>query len=97
MNRIYSILTSTIYIGEFSFNTISSRTCQRKPEEEMVKIVVPAIIEPEVFEQVQAQLRARRPRVVAPRVKTGPTLLTGLAVNTFRAASCTRQSKISSQ
>jgi site-specific DNA recombinase len=33
-----------------------------------------------VFEQVQRQLHARSPKVVAPRVTTGPILLTGLAV-----------------
>ena len=41
---------------------------------------VPAIIEPHLFEQVQRQLHARSPKVAAPRVTTGPILLTGLAV-----------------
>lgn len=77
---IHKVLSSTIYIGEFRFNTNSSRTRQRKPEEEVVKIAVPAIIEVGVYEHVQKQLRARNPRVVAPRVTTGPILLTGLAV-----------------
>ena len=45
-----------------------------------IEIPVPAIIEHHVFEQVQRQLRARSPNVVAPRVTTGPILLTGLAV-----------------
>jgi site-specific DNA recombinase len=67
-------------IGEWLFNVTSSRTRQRKPEEEVIKIAVPAIIEPHVFERIQRQLRARSPRVVAPRLTTGPILLTGLAV-----------------
>ena len=41
---------------------------------------VPAIIEPAMFEQVQRQLHARSPKAQAPRVTTGPILLTGLAV-----------------
>jgi len=77
---VHKILTNTVYIGEWRFNVTSSRTRQRKPEEEVVKIAVPAIIEPDVFEQVQKQLHARSPRVVAPRLTTGPILLTGLAV-----------------
>jgi len=77
---VHKVLTNTVYIGEWQFNVTSSRTRQRKPYDEVVKIAVPAIIEPHVFEQVQAQLRARSPRVVAPRLTTGPILLTGLAV-----------------
>ena len=77
---IHRILTNTVYIGQWKFNKTSSRTGQRKPEEEVVTIPVPGLIEPEVFEQVQRQLHARSPQVAAPRVTTGPILLTGLAV-----------------
>ena len=45
-----------------------------------MEIAVPAIIEPDTFEQVQRQLHARSPRSQAPRATTGPILLTGLAV-----------------
>ena len=81
---MHKILTNTIYIGENRFNVHSSRTGQRKSDDEVVKVAVPAIVEPHMFEQIQAQLRARSPRVVAPRLTTGPILLTGLAV----CASC---------
>jgi DNA invertase Pin-like site-specific DNA recombinase len=77
---VHKILTNTVYIGQWKFNRTSSRTRQRKPDEEVVTIPVPGLIEPQVFEQVQRQLHARSPRVVAPRVTTGPILLTGLAV-----------------
>jgi site-specific DNA recombinase len=77
---VHKILTNTVYIGQWKFNRTSSRTRQRKPDEEVVTIPVPSVIEPHVFEQVQRQLHARSPRVVAPRVTTGPILLTGLAV-----------------
>ena len=77
---VHKILTNTVYIGQWKFNKTSSRTRQRKPDEEIVTIPVPGLIEPHVFEQVQRQLHARSPRVVAPRVTTGPILLTGLAV-----------------
>jgi site-specific DNA recombinase len=77
---VHRLLTNTIYIGRWRFNTTASRTRAKKPAEEVVEIAVPAIVEPHVFEQVQRQLHARSPKVVAPRVTTGPILLTGLAV-----------------
>jgi DNA invertase Pin-like site-specific DNA recombinase len=77
---LHKILTNTLFIGQWKFNQASSRTRERKPAEEIIIVNVPAIIEPELFERVQQQLRARSPRVAAPRVTTGPILLTGLAV-----------------
>jgi len=73
-------LTNTTYIGRWRFNQTSSKTRDKKPDEEIIEISVPSIIEPHVFEQVQRQLHARSPKVAAPRVTTGPILLTGLAV-----------------
>jgi site-specific DNA recombinase len=84
VGSIHKLLTNTIYIGRARFNRASSKTRNKKPEEEIIELSVPAIIEPHVFEQVQRQLHARSPKVVAPRVTTGPILLTGLAV----CASC---------
>jgi site-specific DNA recombinase len=77
-------LTNTVYVGRWKFNQASSRTGERKPDEEVVEIPVPAVISPDVFEHVQRQLHARNPKVSPPRVTTGPILLTGLAV----CASC---------
>ena len=80
VGSVHKTLTNTVYIGQWKFNKSSSRTGQRKPDEEVVTIPVPGLIELHVFEQVQRQLHARSPRVVAPRVTTGPILLTGLTV-----------------
>jgi hypothetical protein len=80
VGSIYKILTNTTYMGEWKFNRMSSRTGKWKADEEVVTSAVPAIIEPHLFEQVQRQLHARSPKVIAPRVTTGPILLTGLAV-----------------
>jgi site-specific DNA recombinase len=77
---VHKLLTNTIYIGRWKFNQASSKTGERKAENEVVEIPVPAIIEPNTFEQVQRQLQARSPKRQAPRVTTGPILLTGLAV-----------------
>ncbi len=80
MGNVHKILQNTVYIGRWRFNRTSSKTRERKPADEVVEIPVPAIIDPDVFERVQRQLRARSPRVAPPRVTTGPILLTGLAV-----------------
>jgi site-specific DNA recombinase len=80
VGQVHKLLTNTIYIGRWKFNQASSRTREKKAEDEVVEIPVPAIIEPDTFEQVQRQLHARSPKRQAPRVTTGPILLTGLAV-----------------
>lgn len=81
---LHHLITNTVYAGRWQFNKVSHKTKVRKSEQEIVEIRVPSIIEPDVFEQVQRQLRARNPKVQAPRVTTGPILLTGIAV----CASC---------
>jgi site-specific DNA recombinase len=80
VGSLHKLLTNTVHIGRWKFNQTSSRTGERKPDEEVVEIPVPAIIAPDVFERVQRQLHARNPKVTPPRVTTGPILLTGLAV-----------------
>jgi site-specific DNA recombinase len=77
---VHKLLTNTVYIGRWKFNQASSKTGERKAYDEVVEIPVPAIIEPDAFERVQRQLHARSPKKQAPRVTTGPILLTGLAV-----------------
>jgi DNA invertase Pin-like site-specific DNA recombinase len=80
VGQLHKMLTNTVYIGRWKFNQASSKTRRKKAAEEVVEIPVPAIIELDTFEQVQRQLRARNPKSQAPRVTTGPILLTGLAV-----------------
>ena len=80
VGSVHKLLTNTVYIGRWKFNQTSSKTGERKPGGEVVEIPVPAIIASDVFERVQRQLHARNPKVTPPRVTTGPTLLTGLAV-----------------
>ena len=80
VGSLHKLLTNTVYVGRWRFNLTSSKTRTRKADDEVVEIPVPAIIELDTFEQVQRQLHARSPRRQAPRVTTGPILLTGLAV-----------------
>lgn len=81
---IHTILTSSVYIGQWVFNKRDSRTQREKPVDQWITVEVPPIIERTEFDAVQATLKANNSRMTAPRVVTGPILLTGLA----RCASC---------
>jgi site-specific DNA recombinase len=72
------VLTRTTYIGRHRFITKFWKTRERKPETEIVEMMVPPIIEVTEFEAVQALLKARTPVLTAPRIVSGPTLLTGI-------------------
>lgn len=78
VDAVHKVLTRTTYIGRHRFNTKHWKTRERKPEVEVVEMAVPPIIEAAEFEAVQALLKARSPRMNAPRVVSGPTLLTGI-------------------
>ncbi len=77
---VHALLTHPVCGGRMRFNKQEARTGRRKAENEQVFADVPAIIEPALFANVQALLKARNPRVMPPRVVSGPILLTGLAV-----------------
>jgi hypothetical protein len=66
------------------FNKRDSRTLQQKPVKEHVTVEVPVIISTAEFDAVAATLKRRDPRVTAPRVVTGPILLTGIAICRLR-------------
>ena len=51
---------------------------ERKPEAEVVEMAVQPIIEAAEFEAVQTLLKTGCPALTAPRVVSGPTLLTGI-------------------
>src|SRR5690349_10717703 len=80
VGNVHKILTNTVYIGRWRFNQTSSKTHLKKADDEVIEISVPSIIDPYVFEQVQSRLKARNPKSAAPRLTTGPILLTGLAM-----------------
>jgi site-specific DNA recombinase len=79
VGQIHHILTNPVYAGRRRFNHVEHRTGRKKPESEHIYSDAPPILEASVFDRVQAMLKARNPRVAAPRVVTGPILLTGLA------------------
>ena len=77
VGTVHRVLTRTTYIGRHEFNK-RSKTKELKPISEIVAVDVPVIINPEMFEAVQAHLRSRNPKATPPRVVTGPTMLTGI-------------------
>src|SRR5882757_1162109 len=78
VDAVHKVLTRTTYIGRHRFNTKYWKTRKRKPEAEVVEMIVPPIIDVAEFEAVQTLLKARSPAMTAPRVVSGPTLLTGI-------------------
>src|SRR6266705_2269223 len=78
IDAVHKVLTRTTYIGRHRFNTKFWKTRERKPEMEVVEMAVPPIIDAAEFEAVQALLKTRSPALTAPRITSGPTLLTGI-------------------
>jgi DNA invertase Pin-like site-specific DNA recombinase len=77
IGQLHKILTRTTYVGRHRFNTRSKdKTC--KPNDEVITVAVPPLIEQATFDAVQAHLRARNPKALAPRIVNNPNMLTGL-------------------
>lgn len=78
LGMVHEILTRSTYIGVHRFNVYSWRKKQAKPEDEIIEVAVPAIIDKEEFEEVREILRERSPQMKAPGFVNGPTLLGGI-------------------
>lgn len=78
VDAVHKVLTRTTYIGRHRFNTKHWKTRERKPEGDVVEMAVPPIIDAAEFEVVQILLKSRSPAMTAPRIVSGPTLLTGI-------------------
>lgn len=77
IGQVHRILTRRTYMGEHEFNK-RNKIKELKPTTEVVVVPVPPIIDRETFDIVQAQLKARNPKVTPAAVISGPTMLTGL-------------------
>jgi site-specific DNA recombinase len=78
LGAVHQILTRTTYVGRHQFNVYSWRKKEAKPDNEVVEMTSPAILDEALFETVQAVLRSRSPAMIAPRFVNGPTLLGGI-------------------
>ena len=75
---VHQVLTRTTYIGQHRFNTYDVKKGRAKPAEEHAIMEVPPIVTVAEFEAVQRSLKARSPKMMAPRAVGGSTLLTGI-------------------
>jgi site-specific DNA recombinase len=78
MQKIQTILSDPLYMGEFFTNIRDSKANVNRPPEEWIKVIVPSIIDAATFEQVRARRESRAPTKTPPRLTNSPTLLTGL-------------------
>src|SRR5499427_5635894 len=78
IGAVHKVLTRRTYIGRHRFNTKLWKTRERKPDAEVIEMAVPAIVGNAEFDVVQTLLKTRSPALTAPRVVSGPTLLTGI-------------------
>jgi DNA invertase Pin-like site-specific DNA recombinase len=78
VGAVHKVLTRKAYVGRHQFNMRSAKNRQRKSDTEVVEMAVPPIIDAAEFEAVQTLLKTRSPALTAPRIVSGPTLLTGI-------------------
>ena len=78
VQKVHTILSDSLYMGDYYFNVIDSKAKQKRPPTEWVKTTIPAIIDAATFEQVRAKRESRAPSKISPRVISSSTLLTGL-------------------
>lgn len=78
MQKVHAVISDTLYMGDYYFNVIDSKTGLKRPPTEWVKTNIPVIIDAEKFERVRAKRELRTPAKTPPRITSSPTLLTGL-------------------
>jgi site-specific DNA recombinase len=92
---VHKILTNTCYAtGLWAYGKRDSRNGGLNDPSTVVEIPIPVLIEPAIFDRVQAKLTNNNPRTTAPRIDNGPSLLTGIAVCASCGAGMTRTGTI---
>jgi DNA invertase Pin-like site-specific DNA recombinase len=77
VGAVHRMLTRTTYIGRHEFNR-RTKNGNNKPDDQIIAVPVPRLIDQETFDAVQASLKLRSPMVTPARVVSGPTVLTGI-------------------
>lgn len=78
-NEVHRILTSSTVMGLHYYNRKTARTGKLKDPSEWIAMTVPLIVEPDIYDAVQAHLKSRRPTVTPARLTNGAMLLTQIA------------------
>ena len=78
MQKVQTLLSDTLYMGDYYTCIRDSKANTFRPPEEWVKSSSPVIVDAATFERVRAKRESRSPNKVPPRRVNSPTLLTGL-------------------
>ncbi len=80
IQKVHTVLSSSMYIGEYWFNVKDSRTRLVRPPEEWVKTSIPAIIDAVAFEEARLIRESRAPQSgkAISRSVCSPVLLSGI-------------------
>ena len=78
MQKIFKILSSPVYAGEWQYNVIDSKNAKKRPPAEWIAITVEPIIDAETLQRVRQRRERRRRSAVPPRLLSSRVLLTGL-------------------
>jgi site-specific DNA recombinase len=76
---VWSVISSRIYVGEYTFNRHDSRGNRKRPESEWITCPIPAIIDQETFDAVESLREERAPHNYESKGTYSSTLLGGLA------------------
>lgn len=87
VQKVHSVLSDSLYMGDYCFNVIDSQSRQKRDPSEWVKTEIPAIIDPVKFEQARLKRESRAPDKVSPSILSSLTLLTGIIKCGFCGAS----------
>jgi len=80
VQKVSSILSDTLYMGDYHFNVRDSRNNCDRPPEEWVKTAIPAIVDANQYEQVRKLRKSRSPEqsAIPPKTLASPLLLAGV-------------------
>ena len=78
IQKVHKILSSRTYAGEYLFNVRDSRTHQKRPPADWIRVPIDPIIDEATFERVRQRRQARAPATTLPRRVSSPVLLTRL-------------------
>jgi DNA invertase Pin-like site-specific DNA recombinase len=78
VQKVHTILSDSLYKGDYYFNVIDSKSKQKRESSEWVKTTIPAIIDSARFEQARVRRESRAPNQISPSILSSPTLMTGL-------------------
>ena len=80
LQKVHTVLSDTLYTGEYFFNVRDSKANKQRPPEEWVKTEIPAIVDAATFERVRLVREARAPGkdTAVPKSISSPVLLAGI-------------------